>query len=201
MQNGSTTLPSVVRLHVVIAVALSVLVGTVTTVQLSAGLSKFGGLEYVPRISVLSAVRVLGPAVSGCAGLFAILIWTHRVGPIALRRQVLQAGPWVALMTLLAVPLTTALLAGSGFLISTCLYRVPWETVATSVRTITIEDAAAALSAFAWSVSFSAAFGWFAFPAMSRRSWSLTRKVGATLFANGLLALAFQVADVLSRVP
>ncbi len=59
------------------AAILAVLAGASVTIQVAFGLSKFGGLEYVPRVAMVSIVRELGPG-SACGALVLSLItWAH----------------------------------------------------------------------------------------------------------------------------
>ena len=47
-----------------IVAVTSVFIGMVMTIQFAFGLQRFGGLEYIPRVIVLSFVRELGPTLT-----------------------------------------------------------------------------------------------------------------------------------------
>jgi ABC-type transporter Mla maintaining outer membrane lipid asymmetry permease subunit MlaE len=63
VESRSTGLRRLVTLYATIAVAFAILTGSITTVEFASGLAKFGGLEYVGRLTALSGVRVLVPPV------------------------------------------------------------------------------------------------------------------------------------------
>src|SRR6476469_7514547 len=47
-----------------IVAVTSIFIGMVMTIQFAWGLRRFGGIEYIPRVIVLSFVRELGPTLT-----------------------------------------------------------------------------------------------------------------------------------------
>jgi hypothetical protein len=180
-----------------IAVALSLVVGVAATIQVSSGLSKFGGLEYAPRVILVSAVRAYGGSVSTLSALLALLAWTHRVSADAVRQHLRRAAPWALSFAALATPVTTGLAVASGLLISHWVYGVSSETIGAARSTLVLrEDVPAAAFGFAVNALFYGAFCWLVFPAMRRRSWSLLRKIAMTGAAVALVRVVFTIATV-----
>lgn len=186
----SPQLGQLLFLQAVLAVAFSVLLGIVTTVQFATGLLKFGGLEYAPRVTVLSVVRDgVGSGASAAAALFAVLVWTHRVEAHAVRSHLRRAAPAVLLVALAATPVTIAVAVASGFLTSNCIYGVPWSLIAASRFFLTLQDLPPAGYILLESLALNSAFCWFALPFMRRRSWSLPQKIGGTWAAFAVFSL------------
>jgi|SRR6478752_108284 len=162
------------------ATAFSILLGVVITVQFGFGLAKFGGLEYAPRALALSVVRSLGGGVSVAASLYALLVWTHRLDPSAVRPHLLQAAPSAIGLVLLTTPIAIGLALASGYLTSHWAYGVPWNLILASRSILTGSDVAAAGLILAETLVLTSALTWFALPFMCSRRWPLVRKLGAT---------------------
>ena len=176
----SLELRRLVMLQLAIACSFAVVAGSLSTIQFCFGLAKFGGLEYAPRVTVLSSVREVGPAVSASATLLALLVCTRRWDAEVIRASLLRAAVWVILVAVAGVPPTTIVALASGFFVAHFGYGVPWAAIEASRSAVTWADSFGTLQTFAWCVSVDALFCWFALPAMSRRSWSLAQRVGAT---------------------
>ena len=182
-----------------IAVALSVLVGAATTVQFSFGLAKFGGLEYLPRVLVLSMSRVFGTGVSASASLFALLVWTHPLDENAIRPSLLRAAAWCLGVVILMSPIAATLAIASGFLTSRWAYGVPWDLILASRWVPALADLPAIGLILVQDVALAGAFCWFALPLMTRRSWSLLRKFGATWTAFAIVQIVSKLAAAMLR--
>lgn len=180
---GVPSLRRLLSLQSLIATTFSVVVGIINTAQFSFGLAKFGGLEYAPRVLILSVVRVMGPGVSTAAALYALVVWTHELDPSAIRLQLRRSAPWTIGLILLIDPLATIVAIASGNLISHWVYGVPWDLIRSSHRILTLHDVTAAGLALVESTVLTCVFCWFALPVMRRRSWSLLQKLGATWVA------------------
>lgn len=184
-KRATSSLKKLVYLQSVIALALSLLAGFGLVVQIGFGLRKFGGLEYIPRILALSAVRTIGGGVVAAASLYALLAWTHHASPADIRRNLRRAVPPTLGFSVLALPLTVALTLIAGLATGTLVYGVDAEP-RTLVSTIRLEDLAAAYLTLFESVLAAAFFCWWAIPLMGRKYWSLPQKFLAT-FATFLL--------------
>jgi hypothetical protein len=177
------------RLQCIIAGAFAVLAGSVATVHFCFGLAKFGGLEYAPRVTLLSSIHALGPAVSAWALLLALLIWTHPLDADAIRPSLLRAAPRALLVALVSVPVTTTLAASSSFFVTHWLYDVPWNVVAASRSVLSLSDFPAVIETFVSNAALAGALCWFTLPVLRRRGWSLLQKLGATWVAAILLRI------------
>jgi hypothetical protein len=181
------SLPRLLSMQSAIGAILSLVVGVVTTVQFSFGLVKFGGLEYAPRVLILSAVHDYGPGVSAAASLYALLVWTHEFQPNAIRPCLVRAAPWTLGLVALTAPLAVLLAVVSGNLVSNWAYGVPWDLIGASHRIVTLGDVADGGLGLIGNLFVSGVFCWFALPIMSRRSWALLHKLGVTWAAFALL--------------
>lgn len=188
--------PRLLLLQAAIACVLSIVVGAAVAVQFSTGLEQFGGLEYGPRVVVLSAVRALGSGVSAQAALFAMVAWTHRVDAGTVTSRLLRGAPWVAVAALLATPVTISLTAMSGLVTLHWLYDVPWSGVAGAPEALDRSDLLAAGLTWVRGALFAGVFLWFVVPLMSRRSWSLLCKLGMTWATFALLRTVFDIVAV-----
>jgi hypothetical protein len=191
------------QLEVTLAIAagaFSILTGSVTAAQFCFGLAKFGGLEYAPRVGVISGVRVFGPATSTLAALLALLVWAHRLDADAVRPNLIRAAPRALVMALVATPITTALTVFSGFFVAHWIYDVPWHAIAASRSALTLGDISAAADTFVVNAALTGAFCWFVLPPMTRRGWSLFQKIGATWGLAILLRVIFEVAHAPSSL-
>ena len=186
-------------IQLIVAGAFASLAGSVTTIQFCFGLARFGGLEYAPRVSVMSSVRVLGPGTSVSATLIALLIWTHRLDAGAVQPTLSRAAPRALLVAILSVAATTALAASFGFFVAHWVYDVPWDAIAKSRTVLSLSDIPAAVETFVGSAALASAFCWFALPVMRRRSWSLAEKIGATWAAAILVRIIFEFVNLTAR--
>lgn len=178
-----------------IAAGFSVLVGVFLPLQLGLGLAKFGGHEYIMRVSMLSAVRVEGPGVSVAASLYALIISTHELDPEAIRPRIVGAARWTLALVVGSLPSVVALVLVLGALVCHFGFHVPWGVVWSSHRVLESSDLLACVSGLFEGLAVCAAFCWFALPFMGRRSWSLLRKLGVTW---GAFALFHVLGGVLS---
>jgi hypothetical protein len=175
-----------------LAAAVSVLLGAFVTNQCASALGTFGGLELVPRITVLSSARVFGSEASAAAALLALLVWTRNSSPEGLRAS-LRTGALTALLgAFCALPLSIFTVTATGFLVVAWLYRVPWPTIVASTNILSPGDLVAALGALLGCLVLTCAFAWIAFPFMARRSWSLVWRFTATCLVVVLSHLAAQ---------
>ena len=186
------------RLQATFAVALSVLVGSMGAVQFCFGLGQFGGLEYAARVLVLSSVRTFGPQISVSAACLALLVWTHQTTADAVRPNLLRAAPWSLPMVVIGTMATIATTIGSGLVVIHWAYDVSWSTIAASRSELTAADIPPALKSVALNASLASAFCWFALPEMARRTWSLTRKIGAWSGGAVIAWCAFELANAVT---
>jgi hypothetical protein len=171
------------RLQCIIAGAFAVLAGSAATVQFCFGLARYGGLEYAPRVTVISSVRVLGPATSASAMLVALLIWTHQLDADVIRKALVRAAPRVLLAALISVPVTTALAVSSSLLVANWVYDISWHAIASSRAVLRLGDVPAAIEVFVVCAGLTGTLCWFALPVLKRRAWSLVGKLGAAWVA------------------
>jgi len=176
--------------------AFAILTGGISALQFGFGLSRFGGLEYALRLISINSVRELGPATSVSAALFALLSWTHRMDPDAVRSNLWRASPQTFLIAIIGVFATTALAVCSGLCVAHWVYDVPWNALATACSVLSLEDVPAAIEAFALNAALAGAFCWFALPVMRRRSWSLAQKVGTAWAGHILVWLVIEIVGV-----
>lgn len=187
-------------LYAAIAFVFSCLVGSADALQAGFDLGKFGGLEYVPRVVLISSVRVLGPATSTSAALFALLIWADRLALDAIRSTLVRVAPRVFLMAFVGAAVTITFGVCSGFLTAHWVYGVPWEAVAASPDVLTLSDLPAAAGSFVLNAALVGAFCWFALPAMTLRAWSLAQKIGATWGTVIVVRMVAELAIALSHL-
>jgi ABC-type transporter Mla maintaining outer membrane lipid asymmetry permease subunit MlaE len=70
--------PRILAWSLVVGAVQGLLVGSMKAVEFSLSLHRFGGLEYVPRVWGLSAVRVWGPSGSMLASAATAIVTLHR---------------------------------------------------------------------------------------------------------------------------
>lgn len=96
---------------ILLAVALGVLGGGVLVAQLSFGLRRFGGLEYVPRAVVLAATRALAAGPAALAAALVAVRALHRSGPRDARTP---SAAWAFVATVTAtIPSYVGLVTGA----------------------------------------------------------------------------------------
>jgi phospholipid/cholesterol/gamma-HCH transport system permease protein len=126
----------ILRLALVIGAAFGIGIGCVEAIQFGFGLQRFGGLEYVPRVVVLSLVRADGPAIALSAVCYAALFVFHRsradVPAAAAARA--RTGLFVAGGVLVVSPLATVLGTMASALTLAAVYGHGVAAFAASVR-------------------------------------------------------------------
>jgi hypothetical protein len=181
----------ILRLAVGIGAAFGVCVGCVEAVQFGFGLQRFGGLEYVPRVVVLSMVRANGPAIALSAACYAALFVFHRSRadvPAAARAR---TGLFVAGAVLLVSPLATVLgTIGSAFALAAVYGQSVAEFGASAKETLLWSDVRAGIVLTA---AYAAAAGIFVprlAPKLGRAGFHFALKLAAVsvvLFAAHLI--------------
>jgi len=97
------------RMALVLGAAFGLGVGCVESLQFGFALRRFGGLEYVPRVVVLSLLRVVGPFIALSATCCAAVFVFHRAGADAPISGRSRTGILVAGTVLFLFPLATLL--------------------------------------------------------------------------------------------
>jgi hypothetical protein len=114
--------PHVLAWSMVLAAAYALVAGAARCAGFDFGLKRFGGLEYVPRVVSLMAIRALGPGVAAMASALTAVVVLDRAGR---RGAVATAiGPRVPLFagaaTVLGYPVAVCA-AGLGALLVWCI--------------------------------------------------------------------------------
>jgi hypothetical protein len=115
---GTTVTPyrRVAAISALLGAGFGVFLGVAQTLQFGTGLGRFGGLEYVPRVIVLTTVRALGAGAAMLVTTVSTAIVLHQVGratpgvKVARDRRVLWLGG-ATLATFLVVCAFTGLAA------------------------------------------------------------------------------------------
>jgi hypothetical protein len=187
LDEHAPALVRVLALQLALMTVLSIVVGTLMSAQFGFGLAKFGGLEYVPRIVVLSGVRLTGAGASAAASLFALLVATHRASSASVRPMLRRLASASLGLAVAGTPAAVLVVVGSGFLLTHFSYGLAWQLLADSTSVITRDDLLAATYNLLRNLAVVAGLAWFAWPQMAERSWSLARRVIATLLASALV--------------
>jgi len=126
---GTTVAPyrRVAAISALLGAGFGVFLGVAQTLQFGTGLTRFGGLEYVPRVIVLTTVRALGAGASMLVTSVSAAIVLHQIGrslpgvSVARDRRMLwlSAGAMatfvvVCAFTVLAAALTSAVAFSTG---------------------------------------------------------------------------------------
>lgn len=112
------------RYYAWLLLGLSLLVGVISMTQYAAGLARFGGEEYAPRVLGLGAVRSLGPAVSGSSASLALVLWAQILTPVGIRAQFPAVARRVLLAALPGYLASAALICGAGALFGSWVFGV-----------------------------------------------------------------------------
>jgi hypothetical protein len=178
---------------------LAVLTSVALTLQTGFALSKFGGIELVPRITTLSIIRVQAQGVVFSAALFAWISATHDSPKPFIRSKFWATARRLVLTWPLAYAFATLL----GILASAAalrlLFGLPWRTSFQEVSaSLLIGDA---IFGFAVTIPHAAlliAVSWFVTPRLAGLPWGLARKLvtvwGALAFIRIVAEIAVAVA-------
>jgi hypothetical protein len=111
---------------VAISSSLSMALGGLSALKFASGLERFGGLEYVPRVLVLSAVRSLAPGIAFVLPCLTAVTLVHRArdrgeNPVTVEGgRVFLVGGAIALL----YPVNVACLLLGGLLVMRVTYAV-----------------------------------------------------------------------------
>jgi len=159
---------------------LSYIAGAAVTVCVGLGLSKFDGLDYVPRIASLSILRELGPGAAASAAVLSLVSWAHRCGPAQLLLIIRGTLVRAFLGVIAILPVATAIALASSFVTGCGLYGITRSSfVAGAIQTLTPDDCAVGLKVAIASVLLLGPLLRIALPALSRLAWSLPLKLFA----------------------
>jgi hypothetical protein len=118
---------AIARYAPLVSVAGSLLVGVVSAFQFAYGLTRFGGVDYVPRVIALSALRVeAGSAAFGLTCFTAVTV-VHR----ASRKAPVEAAvdgwriPFLGLLILVLYPVNVACIVLGAVGVASWFYELP----------------------------------------------------------------------------
>jgi hypothetical protein len=162
----------IAAISTMLGAGFGVFLGVAQTLQFGTGLTRFGGLEYVPRVIVLTTVRALGAGAAMLVTSVSTAIVLHQIGrttpgvPVARDRRVLWLGAGamatfvvVCAFAVLAAALTSAVAYGTGV---TSFLREGWRTL--TPRDLVHGAALAAIDAGIVAVLLPVASGWMTAP-------------------------------------
>ena len=177
------------------ATLLATITGAAVTAEAGSSLAKFGGLDYVPRVCVLSVVRELGPSVATTASLFALVTWAHPFSFADVHSRLRRAVPGALLLALISLPAVLSLALASGFLTGWALFGIRWSTFyAGATKILLLDDLVATLAVFTVGAVIVGVMAWVILQRFAHVKWSLMRKIASLALA--LIALRLLVAGV-----
>jgi phospholipid/cholesterol/gamma-HCH transport system permease protein len=173
----------------------SMLAGAAMTFQFAFGLSKFGGLEYLPRVVSLRFFREIAGGLSFSAALFAWITVTHGDDESAARRQFRSIATTVAVVFFFSELLALSVGLGTSLLFSALVYdlspHVYWVAM---TRTITASDCLSGVAGIATSAVVLLPIGHFLAPRMATLSWGLPQKLVSVWFGLFVLRVLLDIA-------
>lgn len=122
----------IARYALVVNPIASAVAGAASAIQFAYGLSRFGGVEYVPRVVVLTALREQGGAEAFAWTCFVGVILVHRASRSEVPRAPLERrGAWrIGAAIALLHPICVAALVAAGAVALRLFYGVPLATFA-----------------------------------------------------------------------
>jgi hypothetical protein len=162
-------------------VALAVAIGAVVTAQFCLGLQKLGGHEHVWRVVLLSALRSIGPAVSGSALLLAFLLWAHPLSSLAITQQLPRLLKRGLLLSAPGLLVAVCLILASSFVTGVTLFDAPAAMFGSAISVVGRMDLAAALLGTLVDVSLVTLLVWRGLVPLQRRGFSLPAKLAIAL--------------------
>jgi hypothetical protein len=174
---GTTVAPyrRVAAMSLLLGAGFGVFLGTAQTLQFGTGLTRFGGLTYVPRVVVLTTVRALGAGAAMLVTSVSTAIVLHQIGrvtpgvTVARDRRTLWLGAAtvatfvvVCAFAALAAALTSAVAFSTGV---TAFLGEGWRTL--TLRDLVHGAALAAVDAVIVAVLLPLVSGWMTAPKRS----------------------------------
>lgn len=158
-------------------IAIALVAGSSSTLETVWALRKFGGIEYAPRGTTLSALREIGPAAGSGAAIAAMIAWAHQVrsNKVGLHHRGLYARSFVA--SLAGFP-AAAVLAVTSSLILLLLHKISaaefWEA---AVEVAWFSDLAAGFGLAGLHAVVALAVAWLGLVPLTRTSLNLPGKI------------------------
>jgi hypothetical protein len=166
------------------ALLLAVTIGSVLTLQVADGLTKFGGLEYLARVTSLSIVRDLAPGAAATATFLALIVWSHPLDAATLRARLRSTIGRALLTALASLPLVTSVAVGTAMLTARVFHGVSWgASLSATVQTIHPADLSAALEVLGVYAGGVGLLAYFSLAPFNRMGWSLSLKIVAAWVA------------------
>lgn len=157
---------------------IAVLSRVVMTLQAGFALSRFRGLDSVPRVTSLSATRGLTGGAASAGAVLAIVHWSHHREPAQLRkwlRPILIRG---VLGTIAITPVVAVVALTSSFIAAAGAYGVALTTFLRGLQqTVTAGDCVVALIGATASGLIVVPIIGFLLPVLARTHWSLAAKL------------------------
>lgn len=174
---------------------LGALSGFAMTIRFGSAFSRFGGLEYLPRLIWLSVVREWGASVATSAAVLALVTWAHRFDLDHLERclrSVLLRGFFAAFV---ALPLVTLVALATSFVTGLGVYGIDWRTFSSaSMQPLRPMDWVVGLESATIGATFTALTAWLFLPLLARSGWRLPAKLAVTwlwlVASRGFLSIA-----------
>jgi ABC-type transporter Mla maintaining outer membrane lipid asymmetry permease subunit MlaE len=161
--------------------------GSVLAIQTGFGLREFGGIEYLPRVTSLAAVRDLGASGAISGALIALVYWAHRLDTEQLQDCLRQATTRGFLVAVTGLPIAILFALVSSYVTAAVVYGIDWTTFASaSLVTLTIDDYFVAFGQAIVVGLILTPVARLLLPWFARQGWNLPSKIIATW--TGLLA-------------